>query len=107
MKVRLSDIPFSQLECTENWLTSANGNSGHIYSISHHRDGKHFSTWLTLRFMQPDGNQTVTVAKYPDDCDKIEVDMPDEGTLLHPYANYQIYRLEREIEFFKHRRTKK
>lgn len=100
MKVKLSDVPFNQLQGNEDWLTSANGIPGHIFSISHHANGKFFDTYLTFRWNYPDCVK-VSLAKWPDECDKIEADLSKKGLLCRPYAEDQIKRLERDIEFFK------
>jgi hypothetical protein len=98
--MKLSDIPFDQLQTTEDWLTSANGLPGRIFSISHHEDGKFYKTYLTIRWKGPEGIK-VSIAEWPDDCRKIEVDLSNKGLLCRPYAEDQIKRREREIEFYK------
>lgn len=100
MKVKLSDIPFNQLQTTEDWLTSANGLPGRILSISQHEDGKFYRTYLTFHWKGPEGIK-VSLVQWPDECDNITADLSKKGLLCRPYAEDQIKRLEREIEFFK------
>lgn len=99
--MKLSEIPFEHLQTTENWLTSANGNPGQITGINQHIDGKYFGTWLSLRFMHPDGNPRISVAKWPDECSNIEADLSKKGLMCRPYVEAQISRLQQEIAFYK------
>lgn len=98
--MKLSEIPFEQLQNTEDWLTSANGLPGRILSISHHNDGKFYETILTIHWKGPEGIK-VSLAKWPDECDKIEADLSKKGQMCRPYVEAQIARLEQEIAFYK------
>lgn len=100
MKVKLSEIPFEQLQNTEDWLTSDNGLPGRILSISHHVNGKFYRTYLTFHWKGPEGIK-VSSALWPDECKDIEVDLARKGLLCRAYAEDQIKRIEREIEFYK------
>lgn len=98
--MKLSEIPFEQLQNTEDWLTSANGLPGRILSISHHDNGKFYDTYLTLHWKGPEGIK-VSIAKWPDECSNIEADLSKKGLMCRPYVEAQIDRLQRDIDFYK------
>ncbi len=92
----LADVPIEHLLMEPNWLTSANGLKGEIFSISHHKSGVFNDVILTLRWQGEHGIKT-SIAKWPDDCSKVKVDMDMYPKVLRPFADACI---ERSTKFW-------
>lgn len=99
--MKLSEVPFTQLVTTENWLTGVNGKKGTIAGINVVQSGKFFETYLDIKW----DNGTMSYSQWPHECNKVEVADP-QPTQCSPYIDNQKALMEANIRYLEACRVK-
>ncbi|ABY62935.1 hypothetical protein ST201phi2-1p102 [Pseudomonas phage 201phi2-1] len=94
---RLSDVPLSELRTDEGWLISATGTRGKITAITSTTSGNQFKTRLRITW----DNGLESYAKWPHECNNIQVDDRYQHILCKPYVNARVEELLANVDYLK------